>query len=385
MLPRVTDGAGARQRQSSHLARAATLAAAIAIISGLHYLTDPQHAVWHLVYQRLYYVPVIVGAYWYGIWGGLLTALVTSVAYVPHIHMAWSGNPAYSMSQYTEIVMFHVAGLLVGLLASQQRRLTGRYQRAAESLEKASVELRESHGQLVRADRLSALGEIAAGLAHELRNPLASVKGALEIVASRVKPGTPESEFSEVGQKELARLDALLTEFLTYARPHAPELRKADLDDVMDHVAALLGPEAERAGVTIEIEREQAIREALVDPEQIQQVFFNVMLNGIQASLAGARVHVRRYHTSDGVVVEVTDEGPGIPSEHLSRIFDPFFTTKEKGTGLGLAISARIVAAHGGDISARRGSDRGTCVRIRLPLSPPGGGTAAGDAVRTRA
>ena len=385
MLQRVTDSAGARQRQGSHLARGTFLAVAIAIISGLHYLTDPQHAVWHLVYQRLYYLPVIVGAYWYGVWGGLLTALVTSVAYVPHIHMAWSGNLAYSMSQYAEIVMFHVAGLLVGLLAGQQRRLTGRYQRAAESLKKANVELRESHEQLVRADRLSALGEIAAGLAHELRSPLASVKGALEIVASRVKPGTPESEFSEVGQKELARLDALLTEFLTYARPRAPEPRHADLDGVMDHVAALLGPEAERAGVAIEIERDQAIPEVLVDPEQIQQVFFNVMLNSIQASRTGARVHVRRHHTSDSLVVEISDEGPGIPSEHLSRVFDPFFTTKEKGTGLGLAISARIVAAHGGDISARRGSDRGTCVRIRLPLSPLGGGRAAGYGVRTRA
>jgi signal transduction histidine kinase len=380
-----TGASEARPPRSSHLGRGALLAAAVATISGLHYLTDPQHAVWHQVYQRLYYLPVIVGAYWYGVWGGVLTAMVTSVAYVPHIHMAWSGNAAYSMSQYAEMVMFHVAGVLVGLLANLQRRLTTRYQRAAESLEKANVELRESHEQLLRADRLSALGEIAAGLAHELRNPLASVKGALEIVAARVPPGTPESEFSTVGQKELARLDFLLTEFLTYARPHAPELRKADLDDVMDHVAALLGPEAERAGVAIEIEREQAISEVLVDPEQIQQVFFNVMLNSIQATPPGARVRVRRHQTSDGIIVEVMDDGPGIPAGHLSRIFDPFFTTKEKGTGLGLAISARIVAAHGGDISAQRGPDRGTCVRITLPWSPLVGETTAVDTARGRA
>ena len=370
---------------SSHLGRGALLAATIATISGLHYLTDPHYAVWHLVYQRLYYLPVIVGAYWYGVWGGVLTAMVTSVAYVPHIHMAWSANPAYSMSQYAEIVMFHLAGLFVGLLANLQRRLTTRYQRAAESLEKANVELRESQEHLLRADRLSALGEIAAGLAHELRNPLASVKGSFEILAGRARPGTPEAEFSEVGQKELARLDALLTEFLTYARPHAPELRHSDLDDVIGHVAALLGPEAERAGVAIEIEHDQPMREALVDPLQIQQVFFNVMLNGIQATPPGARVRVRRHQTNDGIIVEVTDDGPGIPAEHLSRIFDPFFTTKEKGTGLGLAISARIVAAHGGDISAQRGADRGTCVRITLPWSPPVGEGIAGDTARGRA
>jgi CheY-like chemotaxis protein len=132
-------------------------------------------------------------------------------------------------------------------------------------------------------------------------------------------------------------------------------------------VAALLGPEAERAGVAIEIEREQAIPEVLVDPEQIQQVFFNVMLNSIQATPPGARVRVRRHQTSDGIIVEVMDDGPGIPAGHLSRIFDPFFTTKEKGTGLGLATVYGIVKQSGGHLWVYSEPGAGTTFKLYLP------------------
>lgn len=354
------------QRASKGLA----LLAVIVLISALHYLTDPRYALLHSIYQRLYYAPVIVGAYWYGVPGGLLAAGGAALAYIPHIQLVWSGNPAYSASQYAEVGMFFVAGLFVGLLADRQRRLTAQARRAAASLEQAYRELRDSQEQIRRADRLSALGEIAAALAHELRNPLASVKGAFEIVAARVAPGTPEAEFADIGTKELGRLDELLGRFLSYARPQPPELQRARLDGLLDHVAALLEPEAERAGVEVHIDSRQAIPEVLVDASQIEQVFLNVLLNAIQASPRGGRVWIRHATERHRLVIDVLDEGPGIPAEHRARIFDPFFTTKEKGTGLGLAVSARIVAAHGGDIEAQPGpAQRGTCVRIRLPLA----------------
>lgn len=274
----------------------------------------------------------------------------------------------YMASQYTQVVMLFLAGLFVGLLADHQRRLTVQAQRAAASLDQANRELRESHEQLARAERLSALGEMAAGLAHEIRNPLAGVKGAFEIIATRVRAGTAEAEFSEVANKELRRLDELLDRFLSYARPHPPALRTTKLGEVIDHVITLLRPEAERAGVTIDVDRTRALPQLLVDPEQIEQVFLNVLLNAIQASPRGARVQVRHTQDARRSVIDVIDEGRGVPEEHLTRIFDPFFSTKEKGTGLGLAVSARIVAAHGGDIEARRNEDRGLCMRIRLPL-----------------
>lgn len=349
--------------------RSIGLVAAIAAISALHYSTNPTHIIEHEVYRYLYYVPIIVGAYWYGIRGGLLTAVLASLAYIPHIRVAWAPNVPYTVNLYAQLVVFHLLGLSVGLLASFERKLTDRYREAAASLERANRDLRESDEQLRRADRLSALGEVAAGLAHEIRNPLASVKGALEILASRAQGGSPEAEFADIAGRDLARIDRLVSEFLAYARPRQPERHVSDLHETIEHVVALLRPEAQRAGVIIEIDRCATLPSLLIDTEQIEQVLFNVVLNALQASSTGKRVRIREDIDRDTAVIDVLDEGPGIAPEHARRIFDPFFTTKARGTGLGLAISQRIVTAHAGTIEALPGATSGTDIRIRLPLS----------------
>ena len=352
-----------------HLIRGSGLFAAVAAVASLHFVTDPSRVALHEVFNYLCYVPIIFGAYWYGAWGGVAAAAVTSAAFIPHIRATWTGNEAYSASLYAQVAVFHVLGLTVGLLAGAQRRLTARYRDTATALERANRELRDSQEHLRRADRLSALGEIAAGLAHEIQNPLAGVKGALEIIASRVAHGTPEAEFAGIGGKELARLEGLVSEFLTYARPHDPALRPTDVHEIVERVAALLRPEAERKVVTLVFDRPVAILELSLDPEQISQVIFNVVLNAIQATGAGGHVRIRESVEPGWGVIDVIDEGPGIPTEHALRIFDPFFTTKPRGTGLGLAISHRIVTAHRGSIEALPGSPSGAIFRIRLPLS----------------
>ena len=349
--------------------RGLVIVGAIAVISSLHYVTAPSRVVLHEIYNYSCYVPIILAAYWYGVWGGVASAALTSAAFIPHIRAAWAANAAYTASQYAQVAVFHLLGLIVGWLAESQRRLTSRYRDAAESLESANRELRESQEHLRRADRLSALGEIAAGLAHEIQNPLAGIKGALEIVASRASPGTPEAEFADIGGKELARLDTLVREFLMYARPHDPALRPTQVHDLVERVAALLRPEADKRRVTLLFEHPDALPNLTLDldPEQMTQVILNVVLNAIQASPPGGRVRIRESLEPDWAQIEVVDEGPGIAPEHLSRIFDPFFTTKSRGTGLGLATSQRIVTAHRGTITALPGSQSGTVFRIRLP------------------
>ena len=356
-------------RQAARTSHWLVLGVGIVTISALHFVTDPRYAIWHGVYQRLYYAPIIVAAYWYGVRGGVLAALVTSLAYIPHIYTVWAGNPAYARSQYVEVAMFYVAGLLVGSLAERQQRLTLRYRRAAESLETALGRLRESQEHLRRAERLSVLGEVAAGLAHEIRTPLAGLKGALEIISSRVAAGTPEAEFSGLGERELNRLDRLVSDFLAYARPRRPDLRDATLGELIEHGAALLRPRAESRRVVLEVERPAPNPAVRVDPGQMQEVLMNVLSNAIDASPPGGRVRVHETADPEWNVIEVIDEGSGIDPEHRPRIFEPFFTTKDKGTGLGLAIASRIVSAHGGEIDARPNAGRGTTVRIRLPLA----------------
>lgn len=363
------------------LVRTVAVAVAIAAISALHYLTPPSHAVLHAIYQRGYYLPIIAAAYWYGVRGGLLAAAFSDVAYLPHIEAAWADNPAYAASQYAELFVFVLLGVAVGLIATHGRRLADRARRSAESLEASNRELRESQEHLRRAERLSALGEVSAGLAHEVRNPLAGIKGALEIIAGRVQPGTPEAEFSAIAAAEVSKLDRLVSEFLGHARARPPERRQTDLGALARHVAALLQPGADRAGVTIHLEvAGRRAPSAFVDPGQVEQVLFNVALNAIQASPRGAHVTIAVRAADDSAVIEVLDRGPGVPPERLARVFEPFYTTKSAGTGLGLAISQRIVKAHGGRIRVEPRPGGGTLVSFDLPL---GGSAPAGSQTDT--
>ncbi len=339
----------------------------VGAVAVLHFVTDPSRIILHEVYNYLCYVPIIAGAYWYGAWGGVAVAAGTAGLFIPHIRSAWAGNAEYSTSLYAQVLAFHLLGLTLGLLTGAQRRLTTRYREAALSLEQTNRELHESQDRLRQADRLSALGTMAAGLAHEIRNPLAGVKGALEIVASRVSVGTPEAEFAQIAQKELARLDTMLTDFLLYARPHNPVLRLTNVHEIVERVTAVLQHEAEKLSVAISVDGSAGTGSILADAEQMTQVLFNIVLNAVQASRPGGSVRIRESSEAGWWTIDVMDDGPGIPPEHALRLFDPFFTTKAGGTGLGLAISQRIVSSHGGTIEVLPGTSGGSIFRVSLP------------------
>jgi len=355
----------ARPASTVAFARIAALIGSIVAVSVLRYATAPSPNVWHELSLRLYYVPILAGAYWYGPVGGVLVASISSIMYV---HRVLPSTPVFDGVRYAEVVVFYLIGLSVGVLASAQRRVLVRFQQAAVRLESANQQLRESTAQIRRMDRLKTLGEVATGLAHEIRHPLASIGGALEIIEARSKTNTPEAEFSRLAMAEVQRLDKLVWEFLRYARPHAPDLQSLPLHEVVAQAATLLGVEAERAQVRLDVEKQREPLLVSMDPLQMEQVVLNVLLNAIQATLPGGRVVVRTGLADGLAFVDVIDEGPGVPPEHLSRIFSPFFTTREKGTGLGLAIAQHIVAAHAGRLEVAYTTDSGTCFRLYLPL-----------------
>lgn len=356
------------QRRSRSLA----IVIAVAVVSTLHYTTSPSLPMWHEIYQHLYYLPVVVAAYWFGVTGGIFTAAGASIVYLPHI-WATSGNDMdHAVSQYADIVMFHVVAVAVGLLASAQRRVVSQHRETSLSLERAHRDLLASQDHVRRSERLSAMGQVAAGLAHEIRNPLAGMKGALDIIASRAASGTPEAEFTGLAATELARLDRLVAEFLSFAKPRDPELRVAPLAPIVDHVLALVQPEAARRGVNLGVPVVDRAVSAEVDEEQITQVLVNVVLNAIQATPSGQRVEVTLATDARWAVIDVGDQGRGIAPDDLARIFEPFFSTRTRGTGLGLAISQRIVLSHQGTIRILDTSPAGTVVRISLPLPTAG-------------
>jgi signal transduction histidine kinase len=347
--------------------RSAAIAAAVVAITSLHYVTAPDRVLLHELYNYLCFIPIIIAAYWFGPFGGVSAALLTSAAFIPHIRVAWEAAP-FAKSRYALIVVFHLAGLLVGILVSTQRRLVAQYREAAAALDIRNQDLIASQQQLRRAERLSAIGEIAAGFVHEVRNPLAATRGALDIVASRLSRNTPEAEFTDIARRELGRLDSLIGDFITYARPRDPERRLTSVAAVLERVAALLRPQAERKQVAIVTKGLEELPAVMIDPDQIAQLFINIALNGIEASPSGGTLRIEGVATATHVAIDVVDQGPGIPVEHVARLFEPFFTTKAQGTGLGLAISHRIVVAHQGTIELHAAQPSGTVVRVTLPI-----------------
>ena len=199
------------------------IGASVLVITTLHLVTPLDRLVFHHVYQRLYYIPIIAAASLYGLRGGLAASAFATAAFCPHIVMHWQdAHSDYALTLYEELVLFNVIGAVTGAFADRTRRARERAERAAGELQKAYAELRQTFDQLLRADRLSSLGELSAAVVHEVRNPLASIKGAVEIMEDALPADSPRREFAEIAKREVDRLDRLIREFLQFARPPRP-------------------------------------------------------------------------------------------------------------------------------------------------------------------
>lgn len=350
------------------LIRVAIVGGAIVGVSLLHYQTTTAHLWLHQVFQRGYYLPVLLAALWFGRRGGLLAAALAGFLYAPHILLAWRSYPAYSATQYIEIGMFFVVGGLTGVLADQERRQRTKVEETARKLSEVYAQLQASFDQLRRTDRLSALGELSAGFAHEIRNPLGSIEGAIEILRRPELPEATRQEFGKLAQDEANRLKGLLTQFLEFARPQTPRRRPTDLAVLLESVRVLVAETAKMGGTRIRIESRDNLPTLMIDPEQMKQVLLNLVINAIQAMPDGGEIVLRAGKQTNLMTVQVQDEGVGIESEDLERVFDPFVTKRAGGTGLGLPIAYQIVSQHEGHIEARRNAERGMTFTISLPL-----------------
>ena len=220
--------------------------------------------------------------------------------------------------------------------------------------------------QLARAQQLAALGELAAGLTHEIKNPLSGVIAALELC--REEPNA-NAELFEQMLGELRRVTGTLDSLLRLARPQAPQRSNTDLGRVVRDLTSIFGARFRRQGIDLEVQTADGLPTLPLDPSLMAQLVVNLLTNGFQASARGGKVSVfvTPFPRRDGVVFVVADNGSGIAPDHLQRIFDPFFTTKDDGTGLGLAICRQIVTQHGGTISVESEMGKGTRVIVLLP------------------
>lgn len=227
--------------------------------------------------------------------------------------------------------------------------------------------LRQLEAELRRNERLAALGKMAAGVAHELRNPLSSIKGLAVLLKGKISEDQEGRRTADVLVQEVERLNRSISELLDYARPEKLQVAVVSLKKILEKAATLVGIDATSLGITMSTAFDPAIDLVSVDEDRMNQVFLNLLLNGIQAMPEGGTLGIRTECRDGSVECVIEDNGEGIAEENLPRVFDPYFTTKSDGTGLGLALSAKIVEEHGGTISLDSSLGRGTRVTVRLP------------------
>jgi two-component system sensor histidine kinase HydH len=259
-----------------------------------------------------------------------------------------------------------VLQVLVMAVSDEQGRLEGEV-----LLVRDLSEIRSLEKELRRSERLAALGKMAAGVAHELRNPLSSIKGLAMLLKER-RNNTEAEESADLLVKEVERLNRSISELLDYARPAKLQRHMASLAGIVGKAVSLVQADAGSLAITISVDIPVDLPQVFVDVDKINQVMLNLLLNGVQAMPEGGDLTISATQDGEYLLLVLRDSGEGIATDRLPRIFDPYFTTKSNGTGLGLAISAKIIEEHGGSIKVSSREGEFTEVCLQLPLSGDG-------------
>jgi PAS domain S-box-containing protein len=260
-------------------------------------------------------------------------------------------------------------------LASQvieRNRLTMSLEEKIRDLDNAYKELKESRGRLVRAEKLSAVGEVAANVAHEIRNPLVSIGGFARSLYKDIKDNAPEREKVKIILEEVARLERYLNDTLTFIRPKVPDFHPTDPNQLIAETIKMMDTEIESSGVEIGLRLMENPPLVELDPGQIRQVLLNLFRNAIEAMPDGGQLSVGTSLDDNYFTINVADTGMGIEQKNIEKLFTAFFTTKSTGSGLGLTISSQIINNHGGTIGLSSQKDVGTVFHITLPVHQPG-------------
>jgi signal transduction histidine kinase len=334
-------------------------------------------------YYLIYFLPVMTAALLFEGTGTLIWTALTSAAYCSLLIPASFGwNPTlseYEVARETakelalRNIFFFLAAVLVNPFVSANRRQAQRYRLLAEKLAETNRRLEQAQEEARRSERLAALGQLTAGLAHEIRNPLAVIKGSAETLTRQLQSADPlTTELAGYISSEVNRLNTVVTRFLNFARPLKLEKRPTQIPPLLDRALKVAGERWPEAKVEVIQQYSDNLPEMTVDPDLCEQAFVNLVLNAYEAMTdSGGRLTVRvAVANSDGrqgVEVDIEDTGPGIPPELHEQVFNPFFSTKKEGVGLGLSLVSKIVDDHRGWIRIASEPGKGACFRVFLP------------------
>lgn len=314
----------------------------------LHYLIPRQELFYHELFRRLYYFPIFLGGFWYGLRGGLGVGLLVALLYLPQVFMALGQGQPMFYSRLMEMCLFALAGPVVGLLSDRERRQRLRNQ---------------------ELETLAALGEAAASVAHEMKNIVIPIRGFLRRIREADALDSKASEYLDIAERESARLENMTKDMLAFARQAPLQREEVEIRSLLEELRASLQIHFKEKRVRLTFACEPQELSVSIDRERIRHALLNLLQNALHASTEGKEVRLTAAMDGDSVKIAVEDQGKGIPREDMDRIFLPFFSTKPKGTGLGLAITHAIVREHGGGISVESVVEKGTRILVELPIT----------------
>src|SRR5258708_15471072 len=331
-------------------------------------------------YYPIFFLPVVSAAVYFGPIAALAWTTVASLGYLSLLLEALQEgdlDPAGASILTIRVLFFFIAAILVNRFVMENRRQVERLEALSQKLEETNQQLRRAEAEARRAERLAALGQLSAGLAHEIRNPLGVIKGSAEMLSRKVAESQPiVAELAGYISSEVNRLNALVVRFLDFARPSKIELRPESISEIVDH--ALESAVASFPNAKVKVERQYApgLPEIQADRQLCEQVFVNLITNAFQAMDGGeGTLHLsispETLNGESGAGVIVEDSGAGVPPELREQIFNPFFTSKKDGVGLGLSIVAKIVDDHHGTIRLEQAAERGARFHVFFPQAPP--------------
>jgi len=331
----------------------------VVLTTFFHYYTMLTGHRYYIFYGDLYFFPLVLAGFWFGLRGALLSSTIITAAYLPITIMFWEHVPTHDLTPVVEIILFYTIATIIGVLKDREQR---RYH------------------QLVRAESLAAMGRAVSAAAHDMKTPLIAIGGFTNLVMARLGKiaqdveKAPEiigdaQEKLAIVVKETGRLESMVKEMLDFSRPLQLQKSKEDIGRIIAASVAMVGPSAKARQVRISSETPGDLPLVSIDADRFEQVLVNLLMNAIQASTDGEEVTVASFAAGPHLIIDVSDCGCGIPIAKRTEIFDPFITTKKEGTGLGLPIAKKVVEAHDGQIEILDNKQSGVTFRIKIPLS----------------
>lgn len=322
------------------------VAALVAGITFLHYFTESKVHYYHIFYQGLYFLPVMLAGFWFGLRGALCASLSITILYLPFTILHWKGFSADDFNSVMEMVLYNVVAVILGKLRDQEKAVQKR---------------------LHEAERLAAMGKAVSGLAHDLKTPLIAIGGISRLVQKSLGEYNPCREKLDLIIKETQRLEEMVKEMLDFSKPLELHRSKEDISKVVNQCTDIISDLAQWRKVKVENQCPQDLPLVSFDASRIKQALINLLINAIDASPEGETVTVYSYLNRKRLIIEVSDNGSGIPIDRKEEVFFPFFTTKRDGTGLGLPIVKKIVEAHQGYLEILGNRERGVTFRVIIP------------------